>query len=316
MKVPWAVLLVAGLLWACADAEEVNSTFRQHQVSWYTFDRDARDGLKPLPGFEQAQKIEWVPQDRGVVATDMVSAAPGLGAVAVSRLGLLVVSDPSGALLVQRPDSRVDLAAYRTGPLLVSEGRVFLTLSGEAPGDAPATLVWWAPGQTRIAPFPLPSQFREPERRAVAFAIPDSQRPYLGLKWKVLRDGRWIYEQTAVSLAGGAETSLDVWPQTQSRAGVDDPRLRERLGQTVGVGVELYGADGDGPALAFTQAGWVAVVGESGVRVYRLPDLGIAGRYTHAVSLARGWVLSWETTYRAFAGAAGLVYIPRPVLAP
>lgn len=317
MKGPWAVLVVASLVWSCADADEVNAAFRQHQVSWYTFDTQAPLGLQPLPGFDQAQRVEWLPSDRAVVATDLVSVPGGAGAVAVSRLGLLVFSDPAGGLVIHRPSSRIDFSRYRTGPLFSSEGRLFLTLTQNPPGASPpATLAWWAPGQSRMAPFPIPSQFRDPTRQAVEFAAPGRGQSAVDIRWKVRREGRWAYEQTRVNLKGGDETPLDSWTTVLGEAEADHPRVRERLAQTVGAQVGLGWALGDGPALAFTESGWVAVDAGSDVRVYRLPELGLAGRYTHAVSLSRGWVLTWETSYRAYVGAAGVVYIPRPVLAP
>lgn len=318
MKGTWTLFLVASLVWSCADADEVNATFRQHQVSWYTFDREAPQGLRPLAGFEQGQRVEWVPLDRAVVATDVAAVSPGLGAVAVSRLGLLVLSDPAGALVVQRPSSRIDLPEYRTGPLFVSGERLFLTLTQNPPGSGPpATLAWWTQGQPRMAPFPIPSQIRDPARQAVAFAPPTRDGTVLGLGWKVFREGRWTYEQTQIDLEGGTEAPVDAWlPAPQGRPGFENPRVRELLSQTVGVGVELGWAVGEGPALAFTKTGWVGVESGSGVRVYRLPELGAAGKYSHALSLSRGWVLTWETSYRAHAGASGLVYIPRLILAP
>lgn len=320
MKGSWTVtvLLVASLVWSCADADEVNATFRQHQVSWYTFDPEATQGFRSLPGFEQAQRVEWVPLDRAVVATDVASVSPGLGAVAVSRLGLLVLSDPAGALVVQRPSSRIDLARYRTGPLFVSKERLFLTLMQYPSGEgAPATLAWWAPGQARMAPFPIPSQVQDPGRQAVAFAPPARNGSLLGLGWKVLREGRWRYESTQINLEGGDETPLGTWNFPSSNGiWAENPRIRELLAQAVGARVNLGWALGEGPSLAFTHEGWVGVESGSGGRVYRLPDLGLAGRYSHALSLSRGWVLTWETSYRAYGGASGLVYIPRPILAP
>jgi len=167
-----------------------------------------------------------------------------------------------------------------------------------------------------MAPFPIPSQFQDPSRQAVAFAPPGQDQSVLGVSWKTLRDGRWTYEHTQLNLEGGDERPLAKWAPGPAWTAVDHPQIRERLAQTVGAQVALGWALGEGPALAFTDSGWVAVDAGSAVRVYRLPELGVAGQYTQAVALSRGWVLTWETSFRGFAGAAGLVYIPRPVLAP
>lgn len=70
--------------------------------------------------------------------------------------------------------------------------------------------------------------------------------------------------------------------------------------------------------LLFTETGWVAVgsPGTEKARLYHLPELGVTGRYTGAVALSRGYVFSWETEFRGYGGAAGLVHVPYAVLAP
>jgi hypothetical protein len=94
--------------------------------------------------------------------------------------------------------------------------------------------------------------------------------------------------------------------------------LRTKLAERLGTGVPAKVAAGSGPLLLFTETGWVAVgrEGEGKARLYRLPELGVAGRYTAALILTKGFVFTWETSTRGYTGAAGLVHVPFAVLAP
>jgi hypothetical protein len=82
--------------------------------------------------------------------------------------------------------------------------------------------------------------------------------------------------------------------------------------------VAVQAAPGGGPLLVFTESGWAAAqaVSDGHPRLFRLPDLGTSGRYTGAVFLSKGWVFTWETAFRGYAGAAGILHVPTPVLAP
>jgi len=309
------------LLAACADSKEVNAAFSRTRVSWAVFDADQPDGLRPLAGFEQPLKVAWVPRNRALVATDLVPA-PGGGAVAVSRLGLLVLDDSTGSLKALRPGAQWPLGFYETDRVFPWKGRLFITLRQEPSAEAPpASLAWWMPGQTRLAFYPVPSQVKDPTRQAVAVEPPTVGHPALGLFWKRPQGEGWVYEATSLVLDTGDETPgpPGAVPDTESPAGpgagfaAERVRLTERLGE----GVLMRAALGSGPPLVFTEAGWVAVgrPGE-GARLYRLPELGPWGRYTAAVGLSHGFVFTWETSFRGYAGAAGLVHIPFAVLAP
>jgi len=314
------LLGLLGLITACTDSQEVNATFSRTRVSWAVFDPQRADGLSPLLGFDQALKTTWVPRPRGVFATDLVTAS-GSGIVAVSHLGLLVLDDSSGTLTAFRPGAQWPLAEYQTDRLFLWKGRVFLTLLQESPAGAPpASLAWWAPGQPRMAFYPIPSQVMDPSRQAVAFIPPAGGVSLLGLTWKRPVATGWVYEGSNLVLDDGTET-----PAPVATIGVassePDPALavvRARMAEKLGGGVPTRSTTGAGTVLVFTDNGWVSVarVGEGVARLYHLPELGAAGRYTGALALTRGFVFTWETAFRGYSGTAGLVHVPFAVLAP
>jgi hypothetical protein len=309
-----ALVLTALTLLGCADSKEVNAAFSRAQVSWMLFDSAAPEGLRPLSGFAEGVKVVWSPRDRAEFVTDSLPLSDRRGALAVSHLGLLILDDSSGALASFRPGAMFPLASYETDKLFDWNNKVFMTLRQESPPDQPpASLAWWSTGQQRLAFYPIPSQVREPARQAVRFDLgaPGSIR----FLWKVPRDRGWTFETTSLNLADGSE---GVGVDTAPPAAKPDPRyaaLRLRLSQRLGAAVPATPARGNA-LLLFTESGWVAVGGDSGTRLYRLPELGEAGRYTAALALDKGFVFVWEVAYRGYAGAAGVVHVPFAVLAP
>jgi len=321
-----ALALAAATLGGCADSKAVNAAFRQNRVTWYLLDPARPDGLRLLAGFEQATTVQWVPRSDAVLPTDLAPGTrPGMGAAAVQRLGLLVLDDSTGDLAALRPGARFPLDGYRTDRLFSWKGKIFLTLAqDEAPGAEPAlppaTLAWWEVGQERMALYPIPSQVREPGRQAVGVAPPEGASTRLAVTWRVPAASGWTYERTSFNLADGSES-----PALEGVALASDPAQdpafaapRTKLAERLGAAVPVRAALGPGPSLLFTEAGWVAVAkaGAGAARLYRLPELGAAGRYTGALSLTTGWVFSWETDWRGYAGASGFVHVPFAVLAP
>jgi len=311
----WASLLV---LASCTDADSVNAAFRQSRVTWSLFDPSSPSGLQTLAGFDQPIRTVWKPYHRSVRATDLASLGDGNGAAAVAGLGLLTLDDRSGLLTTGRPEGRVNFALYRTGKLFLWDRKVFVTLSQEPPFLAPSVaLAWWTPGQNRLALYPLPSQVRDPTLQAVDTVRPGDDRPVLLLRWKRQNGEAWEWALTQLNLADGVEEALSGTWAPEGRP-APAPELASRIAERVGVDVPVYRGSGAGPPLAFTAQGWVATASLSGgkVRLFRLPDLGPAGRYTAAVFLTQGWVFSWETLARGYGGPAGLVHVPTRVLAP
>lgn len=314
------LLLLASLstLSSCTNADEVNAAFRQSRVSWYLFDSSEPSGLRSLAGFDQPTRTTWKPYNQSVRTTDFAALPDGTGAAAVSSLGLLTLEDRSGLLKTGRPEGRANFSLYRTGSLFLWDGKVFLTLHQEPPFLAPsATLAWWAPGQNRIALYPIPSQVRDPSLQAVEVVRPTADRPVLALRWKKESGESWEWSQTELSLRDGVEEAVDR-PWSSEGRPLPPPDLAARIAERVGTGVPVFRGQGGGPALAFTAQGWVATasLSDAKVRLFRLPDLGPAGRYTGALFLSQGWVFSWETQARAYGGPAGLVHVPTRVLAP
>ena len=284
------------------------------------FDPERPDGLRDLPGFEQSLKTAWVPRPRAVLATDL-ALVPGTGAaVAVSHLGLLILDDSTGMVAALRPAAQWPLTPYLTDRLFTWKGKVFVTLGQEPPAEAsPASLAWWVPGQGRLAFYPVPSQVRDPSRQVVAVEIPTGSASTLGFAWKRPDATGSIFEGSQLALDTGAETAAPLPPLVRAEA--PSPAyaaVKARLTERLGLGIPVRAAVGPGPLLLFTATGWVAVgqPGEGKARLYRLPELGTSGRYTRAVALTRGWVFTWETSFRGYAGAAGLVHVPFAVLAP
>jgi hypothetical protein len=319
-RVPLCLLVFLALLAACTDPKEVNAAFSRTRVSWVVFDPDRPDGLRDLPGFEQSLKTSWVARPSAVLATD-IAPLPGTGgAVAVSHLGLLILDDSTGVVTSLRPGAQWPLSSYLTDRLFTWKGKVFVTLGQEPPAVAPpASLAWWAPGQGRLAFYPVPSQVRDPSRQVVAVDLPAGGGAILGFAWKRLERTGAVFEGSVLALDTGAETSAP--PPPLAHAEPTPPAyaaVKARLTERLGLEVPVRAAVGPGPLLLFTATGWVAVgqLGERNARLYRLPELGTSGRYTGAVALTRGWVFTWETSFRGYAGVAGLVHVPFAVLAP
>jgi hypothetical protein len=315
-----ALVLTAAFVSGCADSREVNAAFSQTRVSWFLFDADQPDGLRPMAGFEQPEKVVWVPQTRTVRATDLVSTPGATGALAVSHLGLLAVDDADGTLRALRPGAPLPLTAYQTGRLFVWKGRLFLTLFQELGSVLPpTTLAWWTPGQSRLAPLPIPSQVSDPTRQAVAVGLPSGGTSLVTITWKRPAPKGVTFEASLFALDGGSESPAPVpAPVVDPPLGPGYEVVKSRLADRVGAGVSVQPAVGPGPLLLYTEAGWVAVAkpGAAKARLYHLPELGPAGRYTGAVALSHGYVFTWETSFRGYGGACGLVHVPFAVVAP
>jgi hypothetical protein len=324
---PLAAVAVAAFLVSCADEKAVNAAFFQNKVSWYVFDATAASGVQPLAGFDQPLAIAWKPADRAVYAAETAPTAANLGAVAVSGLGLLLADDSSGVLDLRRPQSSPSLTGYRTGGLFNWGDKTFLTLYREpgqpaANGSPSITLAWWAPGNERLAFYPLPTQARDALAQAVRVeTVGASQTPAtLEFVWKSpVTDGyEWFY--TRLDLATGSERALEVEPPPGVAPTADEAfaPLSQRLAARLGSNVSAISARSPNHLLLVTPQGWAATgeVGSTESRLYRLPEIGAAGRYTHALALARGFLLTWETRWRGYVGSAGLVYVPFAVVGP
>lgn len=304
---------------SCANSNEVNAAFNRTRVTWALFDPKQPDGLRPLPGLQQASPSVWVPRPQGVFATDRLALAGGSGVVAVSRLGLVALEDSAGALTSFKPASQWPLEAYRTDRLFLWKERVFITLRQEPPFEAiPASLAWWEPGQERLAFYPIPSQIRNPRRQVQVFFPPNPGSSELGLLWKQPTDNGWTFETADLALDTGTETVVArPFAEQRFKPSATDLALKSRLVERLGEVVALR-ALGSGTPLMFTESGWVAVgTDDSGhARLYHLPDLGASGRYTGALTLSHGYVFTWETAFRGYSGPSGVVYFPFAVLAP
>lgn len=315
----WTLVLGTALLVGCADSQAVNAAFSQARVSWFVFDPAEADGLASLDGFDQAHKVVWAPRTQAVYATDGAPAPgpSGGAAFAVAGLGLVLLRDDDGSLTSMRPGCLLPLEDYRTGRLFTWKDKLFLTLYQTQPLSTPATLVWWSPDQSRLAPYPIPSQVQNPGRQAVKVVPPAEGSDRLGLVWKQRIGQTWAQIPGTFDLATGNEGADPAEPVAHSESPDFEP-VRAKLAERLGTGVASRTLRGPGTVAAFTETGWVAVAKEGGSRprLYRLPDLGLAGRYTAGLSLTRGYVFSWETSYRGFSGAAGVVHIPFAVLAP
>jgi hypothetical protein len=139
------------------------------------------------------------------------------------------------------------------------------------------------------------------------------------LDWKHPEGPGWAFDRTTLFLDNGLETPAPPSsPEREKPPAPEFAALKARLAERLGTDVPTKAAVGSGPLLLFTDAGWVSVgrFGEGKARLYRLPELGVAGHYTGALVLTKGFVLTWETTLRGYVGAAGLVYVPFAVLAP
>ncbi len=308
---------------SCADEKAVNAAFFQNKVTWYVFDTAAPNGVEELAGFEQPLKVTWKPAPLAMRTTALADTGEGVGAAAVSRLGLLTLDDSTGLLAVRRTQSEPDLAAYSTGSLFVWDRKTFVTLYRDAADqddqNPPVSLAWWSDGQTRLAFYPLATQLQHPSWQAPLPAV-DLNPAAPSVVWNWLStDPAETPRPTRLLLSTGLETPLEEPLARVAVLPLDpvfDP-LNQRLNARVGEGHERITA-GTGALLLITPEGWAAVgrVGSSESRLYRLPEISSAGRYTHALELHHGWVIAWQTSVRGFAGAAGLVYVPYGVLAP
>jgi hypothetical protein len=139
----------------------------------------------------------------------------------------------------------------------------------------------------------------------------------VGFSWKVPAGSGWRFETGTLDLTSGEETQGSFEMHEAPAPGDDFAGARAKLSERLGATMPAKAVRGPETAALYTDAGWVAVAHAGGrARLYRLPDLGIAGHYTGAVGLENGFVFTWETSYRGFAGAAGLVHVPYGVLAP
>jgi hypothetical protein len=234
-------------------------------------------------------------------------------------MGLLLLDDSTGSLVASRPGAQLPLEAYETGRLFLWHDKVFLALRQELPVVLPpATLAWWSPGQSRLAFYPVPSQVKDPTRQSVVLDPPAEGSSVLTFGWKHPDGRRWAFDWTTFALDNGLENTVPGPVVSAKHQGPDFAALKAKLAQRLGTGVPTMNAMGSGPLLLFAETGWVAVgrAGEGKARLYRLPDLGIAGHYTGALALAKGFVFTWETFLRGYSGAAGLVHVPFAVLAP
>lgn len=329
---------------SCTDERAINAAFTQGRTSWFRFEGT---GVVPVNGFESEPALTWKPRYRAQFVTDasMVPGDGGTAALAVSDLGLVVVSDGDGNLQIQTPSSVLELTAFRTGRLFLYDDKVFLHLYRE-PGDpnvgvSPPTvsLAWWKPGQNRLAFYPVPSQVSEPTKQAVDLRY---QAETVDFLWKSLAGSSWKWTASRLSLGDGKESalSLTVFDRNDPVEAPDvflplKDKLSSRLGDDLSGQIDLTLADGGsrravwpgktGPLV--TAGAWAGassiLLAENGVaavslgdepRIYRLPDLGAAGRYTRVVSLKQGFLVCWELSWRGYTGPAGLLYIPYALL--
>lgn len=318
-------VLAALFLVSCADEKAVNAAFFQNKVTWYVFDAAAPAGVEELAGFEQPLKVTWKPAPLAMRATALADTGEGVGAVAVSRLGFLTLDDSSGLLAVRRAQSEPDLGGYATGSLFVWDRKTFVTLYRDLAADQgaespPVSLAWWSAGQTRLAFYPLTTQIQHPKWQAPRSQLDlSSANPSVVWDWRS-PDPAETPQPTRLVLATGLETKADQ-PLPPAATTLLDPvfdPLAQRLAARLGESVERIPAGRTGALLLVTPEGWAAVgrAGSTDSRLYRLPSIGSAGRYTHALELHHGWVIAWQTNARGYAGAAGLVYVPFGVLAP
>jgi len=327
LRLTVAVLVLGGIL-SCADEKAVNAAFFQSRVSWYVFDAASATGVQSITGFEQPLKVVWKPASEAVFASDLAPSEGGLGAAAVSGLGLLILDDSTGLLQVQRPKSEPALTAYRTSRLFRWNKKTFLglyremTASAEDGNDPEAvTLAWWAEGNPRLTFYPLISQTRDKTRQAIGLdpELVNAKPATIDLHWRFLSDQGWQSADTRLDLATGNEQSVTLTEMDKPvPPSLELDPLVQRLTARLGGEVSTFSATEGGHLLLATREGWVAVgqKGSSESRLYRLPEIGTAGEYTHAVALTHGFVLTWNTRWRGYAGAAGLVYVPYGVLAP
>ncbi|MEI8094110.1 MAG: hypothetical protein WCG80_07865 [Spirochaetales bacterium] len=321
----WILLAGLLLLVSCADEKAVNAAFFQNKVSWYVFDPASATGVQPLAGFDQPLQVVWKPAPAAILATDLEATDSGLGALAVSGLGLLILDDSSGLLTFLKPASDPNLKDYRTGVIFRWDRKTFVTLYRETqavlatPALPSVTLAWWSEGNDRLAFYPVLSQSFDTQRQAVRVDASGASRTpaTVDFEWKIPTQDDAAAQVTRLDLATGTETSL---PSTVGPELLPPPAgfeaLSQRLAARLGAVDVLWAQNGD-HRLLLTAQGWAATGLPGGdSRLYHLPEIGAAGRYTHVLALARGYALSWETRARGFVGAAGLVYVPYGVLAP
>jgi len=322
LRVGLAAVAALALLLSCTDARQINAAFAQGRVTWFTFDPQAADGLRPLPGPEQPHRVLWSPRSRAVLATDLIPSFQAQGAVAVSRLGLILLEDRAGDLKALRPGAGLRLGAYSTGRLFLWKGKLFLSLLQETPVTEPAaTLAWWEPGQARLAFYPVPSQVQDSAWQQAGLMAPSGTDSELGLVWTKRENGTLARRESILRLDTGEETPGTVrLDAVAPEPGPETSPLRSRLADRLGAEAAAAARQvrGEGPLVLFTEDGWVSVgrKGEAATRLYQLPPLGVAGRYTAGLALAQGFVYTWETAYRGYVGAAGLLHVPFALLAP
>lgn len=342
-KVLYAI--IALLLVGCADDKAVNAAFFQGQTSWYRFEGTS---VVRVNGFESEPALAWTPRYRAQFATDatVVPFAKASLALAVSNLGLMVLSDEGGQLEVTTPESAQPLDSYRTGRIFLYDQKVFFHLYKEPlPGSTrangvPISLGWWKPGQTRVAFYPIPSQVSDPLKQAVALTM---EAGVADLLWKKPQGDSWGWSSTRLTLSSGTEKTLplEIWNKPQPL--INGPgsleilkeKLSSRLGDDLTGPIQAVARDGahfnspwpekkgnlpvsaalGGPSnLLMAGNGIAAVAQGEDVHIFRFPDLGPAGKYTLAAPLTHGFLVCWELSWRGYTGPAGFVYIPYDLL--
>ncbi len=335
------MLLGALTLFGCSDAEQINARFASSQASWYRFSAHQLQKVfspqAPWDGY-------WVPYEAAYRVTDLYSDGETAYAAATGA-GLVKASDPEGIPRVEECSSSRNLSTLRTGLVFPFESRVFVTLYHEphafVKAGLPITLAW-LDSQAQLIFYPVPYQATHPEAQAVR-ASWDASQGVLHLVWKEWQTDHWTWTQSALALKDGHEFGFQSgWPASSDpqplpeawhRLWVQLAQREPALGSTalirlagqvtqtyrwspsqgsaVQPGTVSATAWPDGSRLAVTEAGLLAFDSPRfGFRIYHLFPLGSAGRYTGAVALKHGVLISWDTFYRSYVGPAGLLYLP------
>jgi hypothetical protein len=341
---------------SCVDSEKINARFASSSASWYRYDATGLQKVpspaEPWYGnwkpYDQAERTtDLIGEQQEVFAAVSglglveVSDAEGIPKVQVIASGVPLAGVRTGRLFPF--DAKVFLTLYR-------EPRA----EASAPSGPPLTLAWYQTGTSSLSFYPVPFQLQNPQRQAV-FSRWDSASGTLAFVWKSWEKDRWVWETSRLALASGQETDTargwqapptppplptewkPLWFRLAernggglaSRAVVREPDQGQAVYSWSPVndvaaervsGVEVCGAllsEGKG-RVAVASNGYIAFQRKTGgdVRLYKLFDLGAAGRYTAVVPARHGIVLAWDTYWRSYTGSAGLVYIPEERFAP
>ncbi|NNM54970.1 MAG: hypothetical protein HKM05_09640 [Spirochaetales bacterium] len=334
-------LVTALILFGCSDAEQINARFASSQASWYRF---GAHQLQKVFSPQAPWDGHWQPYETALRVTDLYSDGETAYAAA-SGAGLVTVSDPDGVPRVEEASSRRNLRHLRTGLVFPFDSRVFVTLYQEphafVKAGLPITLAW-LDSRSQLVFYPVPYQVSHPEAQAVT-AVWDASQGVLHFVWKEWQQNHWSWTQSALTLQNGQESGVTSgWPAPAAVPPLPESwhplwvQLAQRnpsLGSTAHIrllgqvtqtyqwspapgapskpGVVSATAWPDGSRLAVTEDGVVAFDSpRSGLKLFHLYPLGVAGRYTGAVALKHGVVLSWDTFYRSYTGPAGILYLP------